>query len=202
LRNAAYGEERVVAEDSVDADKDCVATRSQFVDELLRRLVTDPEPLAGRAGDFSVGGLGPENDETHTILLGAGVWIEFEHGDPDYPIWSGCWFGSVAEVPPVLLAPPYSKMMIKTQGGQSILLDDTPGILMGQFVQETRDRLRIRVVKGTGFTQATEENLRHRVQQFLGPVIRLEFEYLSQDDLRRDCPGKIRVVVSHVNTQV
>jgi len=83
-----------------------------------------------------------------------------------------------------------------------VALDDTPGILMGQFVQETRDRLRIRVVKGTGFTQATEENLRHRVQQFLGPVIRLEFEYLSQDDLRRDCPGKIRVVVSHVNTQV
>jgi len=23
--------------------------------------------------------------------VGAGVWIEFEHGDPDYPIWSGCW---------------------------------------------------------------------------------------------------------------
>jgi len=63
------------------------------------------------------------------------VWIEFEQGDPDYPIWSGCWFGSVAEVPPVLLVPPYSKMMIKTQGGQSILLDDTPGI--GGIVLET-----------------------------------------------------------------
>ncbi len=24
---------------------------------------------------YSVGGLGPENDETHTVLLGAGVWI-------------------------------------------------------------------------------------------------------------------------------
>jgi uncharacterized protein involved in type VI secretion and phage assembly len=59
---------------------------------------------------------------------GAGVWIEFEHGDPDYPIWSGCWFGSVAEVPPPLLAPPYKKVMIKTEGGHSILLDDTPGI--------------------------------------------------------------------------
>src|SRR6185436_4797932 len=21
--------------------------------------------------------------------VGAGVWIEFEHGDPDYPIWAG-----------------------------------------------------------------------------------------------------------------
>lgn len=59
---------------------------------------------------------------------GAGVWIEFEHGDPDYPIWVGCWFGSVADVPPDLLAPPYKKVLIVTSGGQSITLDDTPGI--------------------------------------------------------------------------
>jgi uncharacterized protein involved in type VI secretion and phage assembly len=59
---------------------------------------------------------------------GAGVWIEFEHGDPDYPIWSGCWWGSVAEVPPLLLAPPYKKVMIKTEGGTTVTLDDTPGI--------------------------------------------------------------------------
>jgi uncharacterized protein involved in type VI secretion and phage assembly len=60
--------------------------------------------------------------------VNAGVWIEFEHGDPDYPIWSGCWWGSVAEVPPLLLAPPYKKLMIVTEGGNSIMLDDTPGI--------------------------------------------------------------------------
>jgi len=59
---------------------------------------------------------------------GAGVWMEFEHGDPDYPIWSGCWWGSVAEMPPILLAPPYKKMMIKTEGGTTVILDDTPGI--------------------------------------------------------------------------
>lgn len=62
--------------------------------------------------------------------VGAGVWIEFEHGDPDYPIWSGCWWGSVAELPPTLIAPPppSKKVMIKTEGGHSILIDDTPGI--------------------------------------------------------------------------
>ncbi len=60
--------------------------------------------------------------------VGSGVWIEFEHGDPDYPIWSGCWPGSAADVPPLLLAPPYKKLMIKTEGGNSILIDDTPGI--------------------------------------------------------------------------
>lgn len=62
--------------------------------------------------------------------VGAGVWIEFEHGDPDYPIWSGCWWGSLAEMPPTLLIPPppYNKVMIRTDGGHSITLDDTPGI--------------------------------------------------------------------------
>ncbi len=60
--------------------------------------------------------------------VGAGVWIEFEHGDPDYPIWAGCWYGTLAEVPPELLAPPYKKVLLKTEGGTSITLDDTPGL--------------------------------------------------------------------------
>lgn len=32
-------------------------------------------------------------------IIGAGVWIEFEQGDPDFPIWVGVFFGSTAEVP-------------------------------------------------------------------------------------------------------
>lgn len=61
---------------------------------------------------------------------GAGVWIEFEHGDPDYPIWTGVWWGSAAEVPPTLLAPPpaSAKVMLTTPGGHTVLVDDTPGI--------------------------------------------------------------------------
>jgi hypothetical protein len=31
--------------------------------------------------------------------VGAGVWVEFEQGDPDHPIYVGGWWGSVAEVP-------------------------------------------------------------------------------------------------------
>jgi uncharacterized protein involved in type VI secretion and phage assembly len=63
-------------------------------------------------------------------ITGAGVWIEFEHGDPDYPIWSGCWWGALPEVPPALLVPPppSGKVLIQTNGGHSVLIDDTPGI--------------------------------------------------------------------------
>jgi uncharacterized protein involved in type VI secretion and phage assembly len=59
--------------------------------------------------------------------VGAGVWIEFEHGDPDYPIWVGCWFGASSDLPSALLSPPYKKVMLCSEAGSSITLDDTPG---------------------------------------------------------------------------
>ena len=31
--------------------------------------------------------------------IGAGVWVEFEHGDPNYPIWVGCRWGRRPDVP-------------------------------------------------------------------------------------------------------
>jgi len=60
--------------------------------------------------------------------VGAGVWIEFEHGDPDYPIWSGCWWGAPSDVPPDTLVPPYQKVLFASAGGNTVILDDTPGI--------------------------------------------------------------------------
>jgi uncharacterized protein involved in type VI secretion and phage assembly len=80
---------------------------------------------------------------------GAGVWVEFERGDPDYPIWVGAWWGSAAEMPPTLLVPPppSKKVMIRTEGGHSILLDDTPGI--GGITLETSTGAKI-AVTGVG----------------------------------------------------
>jgi uncharacterized protein involved in type VI secretion and phage assembly len=75
--------------------------------------------------------------------VGAGVWIEFEHGDPDYPIWSGCWWGSAADVPSDLLVPPYQKTMLVTAGGHSITLDDTPGV--GGIILQTSGGQKIKI---------------------------------------------------------
>lgn len=57
--------------------------------------------------------------------VGAGVWIEFEQGDPDYPIWSGCWWSNFADRPAELAVEPEKKVLIKTGGGHSILFDDS-----------------------------------------------------------------------------
>jgi hypothetical protein len=51
--------------------------------------------------------------------IGAGVWIEFEGGDPDKPIWVGGYWGSMAEVPKLALAPP------PIPPGQNIVIQST-----------------------------------------------------------------------------
>jgi uncharacterized protein involved in type VI secretion and phage assembly len=38
--------------------------------------------------------------------VGALVWIEFEAGDPNHPIWSGCFWERVEDMPTVVIPPP------------------------------------------------------------------------------------------------
>jgi uncharacterized protein involved in type VI secretion and phage assembly len=61
--------------------------------------------------------------------LGAGVWVEFEGGDPDYPIWTGGWYASAAEVPALALAaaPGLPNVVLQTQGQTTLMLSDTAG---------------------------------------------------------------------------
>jgi hypothetical protein len=53
---------------------------------------------------------------------GANVWVEFEGGDPDRPIWSGCFWGT-GELPTPALA---QMKFIKTDGVK-LTLSDVPG---------------------------------------------------------------------------
>lgn len=60
--------------------------------------------------------------------VGAGVWVEFEQGDPDFPIWTGCWWGSAAEVPALAAAPPpLHNIVLQTPGQHAIVVSDVPG---------------------------------------------------------------------------
>ena len=66
--------------------------------------------------------------------VGTGVWVEFEQGDPDYPIWSGCWYGSVAEVPVLALAGVTASPNITLQSAtqNALIISDNPaqGIML------------------------------------------------------------------------
>jgi hypothetical protein len=62
-------------------------------------------------------------------IIGDGVWVAFEDGDPGKPIWLGCFWGSVAETPPThLAAPPITpNIVLQTIGQNSITIMGTPG---------------------------------------------------------------------------
>ena len=69
--------------------------------------------------------------------IGAGVWIEFEQGDPDYPIWSGGFWGSATEMPALaLIGNPASPSMVLQSGLlNTIAVSDMPGPTGGILLQ-------------------------------------------------------------------
>jgi uncharacterized protein involved in type VI secretion and phage assembly len=75
-------------------------------------------PMAGaQCGEFTV------------PPIGAAVWVEFEHGDRDYPIWTGGFWGSAAEVPALAIAttPPLQAIVLQTLGQNTLMISDMPG---------------------------------------------------------------------------
>jgi hypothetical protein len=61
--------------------------------------------------------------------IGAGVWVEFENGDPSYPLWVGCRWGAQSDVPPLARAglPVAPNMVFQTLGQHALVLSDLPG---------------------------------------------------------------------------
>lgn len=72
---------------------------------------------------------GPQAGQFVLPPIGAAVWIEFEQGNQDYPIWSGCFWGSAAEVPGLALAAPpaIQPIVLQTTGQNTLMLSDVPG---------------------------------------------------------------------------
>ena len=71
--------------------------------------------------------------------IGTGVWVEFEQGNPDYPIWSGCWYGSAADVPALALAgnPASPNIVLQTTLQNAIVVSDLPGPTGGIMLKST-----------------------------------------------------------------
>ena len=71
--------------------------------------------------------------------INAGVWVEFEQGDPDYPIWVGGFWGSGAEVPPLAqsVPPGVDGLTIATQLQHAVVISDLPGPTGGIMLSST-----------------------------------------------------------------
>jgi len=60
--------------------------------------------------------------------IGAGVWVEFEAGDPDYPIWAGCRWGAQSDIPTMAKAgnPADPNIIIQSLLQHSLMISDMP----------------------------------------------------------------------------
>lgn len=107
------------------------------IDPLLRGrlLVSVPDVLGLTPSSWAeacaplAGPTGPPMGAYLVPPIGAGVWIEFEQGDPSYPIWVGCRWGSSSDVPPLAHAglPISPNIVLQTAGQNSLVISDLPG---------------------------------------------------------------------------
>lgn len=76
-------------------------------------------------------GAGPNMGLFTVPPVGAGVWIEFERGNPDYPVWVGGFY-SEADVPVLarLVPPGTNGITLQTQAGNGIVISDTLGVMI------------------------------------------------------------------------
>lgn len=87
-----YGKYRGV----VESDSDPLA--------IGRLLVSVPQVQSGTS-TWAMPCLPPPSPGGSGWVLpapGSGVWVEFEEGDVEHPIWTGCWYRTPAEAPPFL----------------------------------------------------------------------------------------------------
>jgi len=71
--------------------------------------------------------------------IGAGVFLQFEAGDPDRPVWVGGWWGDVAEVPALALAgvPGNPNIVIQSMLQNAVIVSDLAGPTGGIMLRST-----------------------------------------------------------------
>ena len=77
-------------------------------------------PLAGPTG--------PPMGVYFVPPIGAGVWVEFEAGNPDYPIWAGCRWGTTSDIPTLAKAgnPADPNIVIQSLLQHTFMISDMP----------------------------------------------------------------------------
>ena len=82
---------------------------------------------------------GIQNGMVALPMIGSGVWVEYEQGDPDFPIWVGCFWGSAAELPALshLTPPAISAITFQTPLQNGLSISDLPGPTGGIMLKST-----------------------------------------------------------------
>src|SRR3954454_9330715 len=121
--------------------------------QIGRILVTVPDVLGLAPTSWAMPCVPIAGKQMGTYVVpqgGGGVWIEFEQGNPDYPIWVGGFWGIAAEVPVLALAgvPASPSIVLQSTLQNSIVVSDLPGPTGGIMLKSTTGAMLI--VNDTG----------------------------------------------------
>src|SRR5262249_33250566 len=107
-------------------------------------LVTVPDVLGHNVSSWAMPclPLAGNNMGLYTVPPeGAGVWVEFEQGDPNYPVWVGGFWGTAAEVPALARAvpPDTQAITLQTRTKNGIVISDARqrGSIQGSILLQT-----------------------------------------------------------------
>lgn len=118
-----------------------IVTDNRDPSNLGRVRARVPDVLGDKESGWALPALPYAGNQVGLFLIppqNASVWIEFEHGDPDYPVWTGC-FWAENQLPPE--ADSADKKILKTNVA-TITLND--GASSGITI-ETTDGLKIKM---------------------------------------------------------
>jgi hypothetical protein len=102
-------------------------------EQIGRVLVTVPDVLGVIPSSWAMPCVPAAGIQAGCFIIppiGSQVWVEFEQGDSNYPIWTGGFWGLVAEVPVLATAPPAippgQNIVLQTSGQNMIMVSDAP----------------------------------------------------------------------------
>jgi phenylacetate-CoA ligase len=76
------------------------------------------------------------------------------------------------------------------------LVANTPGVKQAQIIQEVPDCLRLKIVRGSEYTEDSIVYIRRKVEEFFGTQMAIAFEYV--DEIAKEPSGKYRFSICRI----
>jgi len=118
-RRKYWGRYKVTVVSNIDPEK-----MGRILVQVPDVLGNDPCVWAESASPLAGAGMGLY----FVPPIDSGVWIEFQQGDTDYAIWTGCWRGAFTDAPPLAQAgiPATPPIVLGTTAQNNVVVSDGP----------------------------------------------------------------------------
>ncbi len=89
----------------------------------------------------------------------------------------------------------------RTVAGLSSVFSRTPGIIMGQIIQEKINHLLVKIVCVSEDTDDTDRTLTRYMRNFVGDEMKIEIEHTTIEGIKKDNFGKFKPVISNISQE-